>query len=81
MSENSHLKGALPEPGGQEVGDQENSIQTELVGNSLVVQCLGLSAFTAMGPGSIPGWETKIPQKKKKQNLLKIILTFFSLPP
>ncbi|XP_073666661.1 sialidase-1 isoform X2 [Tursiops truncatus] len=67
LSENSHLKGALPEPGVQEVGDQENSIQTELVGNSLVVQWLGLSAFTAMGPGSIPGWETKIPPKKKKK--------------
>ena len=23
---------------------------------------LGLGAFTAMGPGSIPGWGTKIPQ-------------------
>ena len=30
--------------------------------NSLVVQWLGLSAFTAEGPGSIPGWEMKIPQ-------------------
>ena len=41
-------------------------------GNSLVVQWLGLRAFTAMGPGSIPGEGTKIPQaerlsqKKKK---------------
>ena len=32
------------------------------VGNSLVVQWLGLSAFTGEGPSSIPGWGTKIPQ-------------------
>ena len=32
------------------------------LGNSLVVQRLGLSAFTAMGLGSIPGRGTKIPQ-------------------
>ena len=25
-------------------------------------QWLGLNAFTATGPGLIPGWETKIPQ-------------------
>ena len=31
-------------------------------GNSLVAQWLGLYAFTAKGPGSIPGWGTKIPQ-------------------
>ena len=31
-------------------------------GNSLVDQWLGLSAFTAEGPGSIPGWAYKIPQ-------------------
>ena len=41
-------------------------------GNSLAVQWLGLSAFIAEGPGSIPGWGMKIPQalrhsqKKKK---------------
>ena len=32
------------------------------MGNSLVVQCLGLCASTGGGPGSIPGWGTKIPQ-------------------
>ena len=32
------------------------------LGNSLVVQWLGLHAFTAEGPGSIPGRETKILQ-------------------
>ena len=41
--------------------------------DSLAVQWLGLGAFTAKGPGSIPGWGTKIPeatwgdQKKKKK--------------
>ena len=34
----------------------------ELLGNSLAVQWLGLSAFTAKDLGSIPGWETKILQ-------------------
>ena len=31
-------------------------------GNSLVVQWLGLGAFTVVAQGSIPGWGTKIPQ-------------------
>ena len=31
-------------------------------GNSLMVQWLGFSVFTAKGQGSIPGQETKIPQ-------------------
>ena len=33
-----------------------------LLGNSLVVQWLGLHAFTAEGVGSIPDQGTKIPQ-------------------
>ena len=43
------------------------------MGNSLVVQWLGLCAFTATGPGSIPARGTKIPkaawhgQRKKKK--------------
>ena len=32
------------------------------LGNSLVVQWLGLHIFTASGLGSIPGQGTKIPQ-------------------
>ena len=41
--------------------------------NSLVVQWLGLGAFTVMAPGSVPGWGTKILQaaqrgQKRKQN-------------
>ena len=35
-------------------------------GNSLEVQGLGLSTFTAVGPGSIPGQGTKIPQASKR---------------
>ena len=43
------------------------------VGNSMVVQWSQLCAFTADGPGSIPGWGTKIPQtaqcgQKKRYN-------------
>ena len=34
-------------------------------GNSLVIQWLGLSAFTAGAQGSIPGQETKISQAAK----------------
>ena len=33
-----------------------------LMENSLVFQWLGLCAFTAKDPGSIPVWETKISQ-------------------
>ena len=32
------------------------------LGTPLMVQWLGLGAFTAKGPGSIPGQEIKIPQ-------------------
>ena len=49
--------------------------------NSLAVQWLGLHAFTAEGPGSIPDWGTKIPQaarhsqkkksEKKKKRMLR----------
>ena len=31
-------------------------------GNSLALQWVGLHTSTAEGPGSIPGWGTKIPQ-------------------
>ena len=36
-------------------------LKREIKGNSLVVQWLGLHAFTAEGLGSIPGQGTKIP--------------------
>ena len=47
-------------------------LRMTLTGNSLAVQGLGLSAFTAVDWGSIPGQGTKIPQsawrgKKKKE--------------
>ena len=66
-------------------------------GNVLEVQCLRLSAFTAEGLYSIPGWETKIPQaawcsqKNKKHYVVSVIvcdrhpadavLSFSPLPP
>ena len=37
-------------------------LQQRLLGSSLAVQWLGLSAFTVGAPASIPGRETKIPQ-------------------
>ena len=49
------------------------------MGNSLVVQWLGVCVLTAKGPGSVPGGGTKIPQaaqgdtpppKKKKIELM-----------
>ena len=52
---------------------QKLSYLKDYVRNSLVVQWLGLHAFTAEGPGSIPSQGTKIPQarqhgQKKKKN-------------
>ena len=53
--------------------------------NSLVVQSLGLCAFTAKGPGSIPGQGTKMSQarqcsqkkEKKKWNSSSILLIYW----
>ena len=50
-----------------------NGVKPHGVGNSLAVQWLGLGAFTAESPVSIPGQGTEIPQatqrsqKKKKK--------------
>ena len=44
-------------------------------GNSLVVQWLGFCAFTAEGPGSIPGRGTKIPQATWRGGKKKILST------
>ena len=41
--------------------EKRGSLKMSLI-NFLVVQRLGLHAFTAEGPGSILGWRTKIPQ-------------------
>ena len=45
-------------------------------GNSLVVQWLGLWALNVEGPGSVPGWGTRVPQatqrsQQNKQNETK----------
>ena len=52
--------------------------------NSLAVQWLGLRAFTAKGPGSIPGRGTKIPQttwhgKEKKKPLSFGVITYMAI--
>ena len=53
-----------------------------MVGTSLVVQWLGLGAFTAVGPGLIPGRGTKVPQaawlsqKKKKGEMLWLTVKY-----
>ena len=44
-----------------------------LAGNSLVVQWLGLHAFTAEVAGSIPGQGTKIPQAARRGQKKKVI--------
>ena len=45
------------------------------LGNSLVVQWLGLRALTAEGPDSLPGRRTKIPQVSgSSQKIIMIIL-------
>ena len=50
--------------------------KSDFLGTYLVVQWLGLHAFTAKGAGSLPGQGTKITQdvwhsQKKKKNLNK----------
>ena len=37
-------------------------VKRQFTGNSLADQWLELGIFTAKGPGSIPGWGTKVPQ-------------------
>ena len=57
--------------------DFKDLVLEKHVGNSLAVQWLGLGAFTAVGPGSIPGWGTKIPQalgQKTKKHKTEAIL-------
>ena len=50
-----------------------------VAGNSLVVQWLGLHAFTAKDVGSVPGWEIKILQAMQYGQTEKIKKTFFFL--
>jgi len=49
-------------------------LKWEALGTSLVVQWLGLHAFTAKGVGSIPDWGTKIwPPKKKEGGIVTVV--------
>ena len=52
-------------------------------GNSLLVQWLRLGTFTAVGPGSIPGRGTKIPQAawhgQKKETTKLFLRVFFQM--
>ena len=41
---------------------KRNQIKTKVIGNSLLVQWLGLRTSNAMSWGSVHGLETKIPQ-------------------
>ena len=49
-------------------------IKNDVCGNSLVVQWLGLCAFTAVGPGSIPDKGTNpighVVQPEKEKNMV-----------
>ena len=54
--------------------------ETPSLGNSLVVQWLGLRALTAESLGSVPGWGTKILQaiqKNPKNQKTKTTPSFF----
>ena len=55
------------------------------MGNSLEVQLLRLGDFTAEGIGSIPGWETKIPQslqcdQKKRERETQFKMFYLNSP-
>ena len=60
------------------------SLKGSTLGNSLAVQWLGLHALTAEGPGSIPGWGTKIPQAVQCDQKNKVgyglLFVIFELP-
>ena len=54
------------------------------LGTSLIVQLLGLGAFTAMALGSVPSQGTKLfhvmwPKRKKEKKIILSKLTFFFL--
>ena len=51
-----------------------------ILGNFLTVQWLGLSAFTAVGPGSIRGQGTNIPQTMQLWPKNPLFFSFYLLP-
>ena len=63
--------------------DIQDTTVEKITGNSLPVQWLGLSTFTAMDPDLMPGWRSKISQatwrdqktgkKKKRKKKLQIL--------
>ena len=55
---------------------EDFDFKKKYLGNSLVVEWLGLHAFTAEGAGLIPGWGIRIPQatqrgQKEKKTWMK----------
>ena len=52
-----------------------------MVGNPLQVQGLGLHGFTTKGPGSVPGWRTKISQTVYRVAKFKGINKWWQTPP
>ena len=52
----------------QREGMRLDDFKVSCAGNSLAVQLLGLCAFAAESPGSIPGRGTKIPQAVRLDN-------------
>ena len=54
------------EPKKPKVHRQKEIIKIRADGTSLVIQCLRLRAPNVGGPGSVPGWGTKIPHMATK---------------
>ena len=60
--------------GWRQIAKIGNFIQFQRIGNSLVVQWLGLYTLTAEGVGSIPTLGTKIPQAMQCSQITIIIV-------
>ena len=66
--------------------DIRDSTVEKITGNSLPVQWLGLSTFTAMGPDLRPGWRSKTSQatcmsKKQRKRKKKLQILLLSQEP
>ena len=81
--ESSRHSTTCPQPGtdSRESPTHHPEIEAVPLGNSLVVQWLGLSAFTPEGPGAIPGRGTKIPQATQHGEAKKNQFPIRILPP